>query len=133
MRILSLPSKGAIVMGREAGLAVLCLLLSIQAPAQQRVRIQVHAGQVIGPFKSAWAYVGHDEPNYTYSPKGRALLIQLAALSPYAFHDHTHNLLTTGNGSRAPKWGSTNVYTEDASGRPVYNWAILDRIFDTYP
>jgi len=30
------------------------------------------------------------------------------------------------------KWGSTNAYTEDAAGHPVYDWSILDRIFDTY-
>ena len=30
------------------------------------------------------------------------------------------------------KWGSTNAYTEDASGKPVYDWTITDRIFDTY-
>ena len=28
--------------------------------------------------------------------------------------------------------GSTNAYTEDAAGNPVYNWVILDRIFDTF-
>ena len=32
----------------------------------------------------------------------------------------------------ALKWGSTNIYTEDAQGRPVYDWTIVDRIFDTY-
>jgi xylan 1,4-beta-xylosidase len=31
-----------------------------------------------------------------------------------------------------PKWGSTNAYTEDEQGRPVYDWTILDRIFDSY-
>jgi xylan 1,4-beta-xylosidase len=30
------------------------------------------------------------------------------------------------------KWGSTNIYTEDAAGNPVYSWTILDRIFDTF-
>jgi xylan 1,4-beta-xylosidase len=30
------------------------------------------------------------------------------------------------------KWGSTGVYREDAAGRPVYSWTLLDRIFDTY-
>src|SRR5262249_47117074 len=30
------------------------------------------------------------------------------------------------------KWGSTNAYTEDANGKPVYDWTIVDRIFDTY-
>jgi xylan 1,4-beta-xylosidase len=44
----------------------------------------------------------------------------------------THNLLNTGDGTPALKWGSTNVYSEDARGRPVYDWTVLDRIFDTY-
>ncbi|HEY2882422.1 MAG TPA: hypothetical protein VGJ15_08315, partial [Pirellulales bacterium] len=44
----------------------------------------------------------------------------------------THNLLTSGDGTPALKWGSTNAYTEDANGNPVYSWTILDRIFDTY-
>jgi xylan 1,4-beta-xylosidase len=43
-----------------------------------------------------------------------------------------HNLFTTGDGSASLKWGSTNVYTEDASGKAVYSWTILDRIFDTF-
>jgi xylan 1,4-beta-xylosidase len=44
----------------------------------------------------------------------------------------THNLLTTGDGTPALKWGSSNAYTEDREGRAVYDWTILDRIFDTY-
>ena len=44
----------------------------------------------------------------------------------------THNLLTTGDGTPALKWGSSNAYTEDQQGRAVYDWTILDRIFDTY-
>jgi xylan 1,4-beta-xylosidase len=43
-----------------------------------------------------------------------------------------HNLLTTGDGKAALKWGSTNAYTEDANGQPVYNWHLVDSIFDTY-
>ena len=42
-----------------------------------------------------------------------------------------HNLLTSGDGKHALKWGSTNVYTEDAAGNPVYDWTILDRIVDS--
>ena len=79
-----------------------------------------------------WAWVGHDEPNYTYSEEGRNLLAKLAQLSPYRVHDRTHNLLTSGDGTPALKWGSTNAFTRDASGRPVYNWTIIDKIFDTY-
>src|SRR5207248_6568333 len=43
-----------------------------------------------------------------------------------------HNLLTSGDGSASLKWGSTNAYTEDAAGHPVYDWKIIDRIFDTF-
>ena len=79
-----------------------------------------------------WAWFGHDEPNYTYMKDGKKLLSELAALSPTPVFVRTHNLLTTGDGTPALKWGSTNAYTEDAQGRPVYDWTIVDRIFDTY-
>ena len=41
-------------------------------------------------------------------------------------------MLTSGDGTPALKWGSTGAYSENADGQPVYNWTILDRIFDTY-
>jgi xylan 1,4-beta-xylosidase len=44
----------------------------------------------------------------------------------------THNLLTSGDGTPALKWGSTNAYNEDEAGNPVYDWTIIDRIFDAY-
>ncbi len=40
--------------------------------------------------------------------------------------------LVTGKGEYGLKWGSTNAYTEDASGAPIYDWTIVDRIFDAY-
>ncbi|MDQ3844980.1 MAG: beta-xylosidase [Bacteroidota bacterium] len=85
-----------------------------------------------GPLKHIWAYFGYDEPNYTYMKDGRKLLTELAELSPVPVYVRTHNLLTTGDGTPALKWGSTNAYTEDAQGNPVYNWKIVDSIFDTY-
>ena len=63
---------------------------------------------------------------------GQKLLAQLAALSPQPVYIRTHNLLTSGDGTPALKWGSTGVYSEDDQGRPRYDWTILDRIFDTY-
>jgi xylan 1,4-beta-xylosidase len=80
-----------------------------------------------------WAWFGNDEPNYAYMPDGRKLLSELAeAASPVPVFFRTHNLLTTGDGTPALKWGSTNAYTEDANGRPVYDWTIVDRIIDAY-
>ena len=96
------------------------------------VHITVHADQSDGTLEPIWSFVGYDEPNYTYAPNGRKLLAELSALSPAPVYVRTHNLLTTGDGSASLKWGSTNVYTEDETGKPVYSWTILDRIFDTF-
>jgi xylan 1,4-beta-xylosidase len=79
-----------------------------------------------------WAWFGHDEANYTYMKDGRKLLTELAALSPAPVYIRTHNLLTSGDGTAALKWGSTNAYTEDSTGSPRYDWTIVDRIFDAY-
>jgi xylan 1,4-beta-xylosidase len=53
-------------------------------------------------------------------------------LSRTPVYIRTHNLLTTGNGVPALKWSSTNAYTEGAAGKPVYDWTIIDKVFDTY-
>jgi xylan 1,4-beta-xylosidase len=98
----------------------------------QRVAIHVDASARKGPMTNMWAFFGYDEPNYTYMKDGQKLLSELAALSPVPVFVRAHNLLTTGDGTPALKWGSTNAYTEDASGKPKYDWTIVDRIFDTY-
>jgi len=97
-----------------------------------KVSIHIDASSRRGAMTPMWAFFGHDEPNYTYMPDGRKLLSELASLSPVPVNVRVHNLLTTGDGTPALKWGSTNAYTEDANGRPVYDWTIVDRIFDTY-
>jgi len=96
------------------------------------VEIRVDARVPRGPLTPMWAWFGNDEPNYVYMRDGRQLLGELADLSPVPVHFRAHNLLTTGDGTAALKWGSTNVLTRDAAGRPFYDWTILDRILDTY-
>lgn len=83
-------------------------------------------------MKPIWAWFGYDEPNYTYMKNGKKLLSELSALGPETVYVRCHNLLTSGDGTPALKWGSTNAYTEDENGNPVYNWSITDSIFDTY-
>lgn len=95
------------------------------------VRIRVDAADRQGPLRPVYSYFGYDEPNYTYMKDGKKLLSQLAAASPVTVHVRVHNLLTTGDGMPALKWGSTNAYTEDAVDRPRYDWTLIDRIFDT--
>src|SRR5215475_11133335 len=111
-----------------------CILLLAAHPleAQQSVAIQAYFDQTQGALPLLWNFFGYDDPNYTYAPNGEKLLGEIAALSPRPAYIRTHNLLTTGNGDASLKWGSTNAYTEDAQGRPIYSWTIVDRIFDTY-
>jgi len=63
---------------------------------------------------------------------GQKLLSELGELKPKEVFFRTHSLLVTDEGNHALKWGSTNAYTEDAYGNPIYDWKIVDRIFDTY-
>jgi len=110
----------------------ICLAVALPIVNAQPVSIEVDAARSLGPMKPVWSYFGYDEPNYTYMKDGRKLLSELSALSPVPVYVRVHSLLNTGEGTAALKWGSTNAYTEDASGNPVYDWTIVDRIFDTY-
>jgi len=109
-----------------------CYPCLAQQNGQQSVTISVDLNKTTGTMYPFWAWFGHDEPNYTYMKDGKKLLSELAALSPVPVHLRVHNLLTSGDGTPALKWGSTNAYTEDARGNPVYNWRIIDSVFDTY-
>ena len=98
----------------------------------QSPEVTVDLKQEIAPMTPVWAWFGYDEPNYTYMKDGKKLLSEIAALSPVSVYVRTHSLLVTGDGEAALKWGSTNAYTEDVNGNPIYNWKIVDSIFDTY-
>jgi len=115
---------------------VLLILLSMlikqiygQQPAYE---IVIDAKKKVGSLKPIWAYFGYDEPNYTYMKDGRKLLTELAQMNKVPVHVRVHNLLTTGDGTPALKWGSTNAYTEDGKDNAIYDWHIVDSIFDTF-
>ena len=110
---------------------LLVRLACAQENSEPQVDINVDYNEVVGHLQPVWTYFGYDEPNYTYAPNGEKLLKELRALTPSPVYVRMHNLLTSGDGSGSLKWGSTNVYTEDAAGQPVYQWAIVDYIFDT--
>jgi xylan 1,4-beta-xylosidase len=113
-----------------------CLTLPARLPAAAQdpfpVTIRVDASRDVGEMKPIWRFFGADEPNYGTMMDGRRLLTELGGLRPREVYFRAHNLLCTGDGTASFKWGSTNAYSEDAQGRPVYDWTILDRIFDTY-
>ncbi len=116
-------------------LTALCFIatagfLPAQAAKSFPVKIEVDAARPLGPLKPIWRFFGADEPNYTYMKDGKKLLGELGELKPREVFFRTHSLLVTGEGTHGLKWGSTNAYTEDAQGNPVYDWTIVDRIFD---
>ena len=109
-----------------------CLAPCASADEPFPVHIRVDAANTLGELKPIWRFFGADEPNYAYMKDGAKLLGELGELRRGEVFFRTHNLLTTGDGTPALKWGSTNAYTEDANGKPIYDWTIVDRIFDTY-
>jgi len=109
-----------------------CHFCSAQAPAPFPVAISVDAAKSVGPVQPFWRFFGADEPNYAYMKDGKKLLGELGQLGKPQVYFRAHNLLTSGDGAYALKFGSTSAYKEDAKGNPIYDWTINDRIFDTY-
>ena len=105
------------------------LSLSAQEPNSFPVTITVNAAQTSGPLKPIWRFFGADEPNYATMKNGEKLIRELGEMAPKRVYFRAHNLLTSGDGTPAMKWGSTGAYSEDAQGKPVYSWKILDGIF----
>ena len=113
--------------------SILLLLFSFHAIAGDSfpVSVRVDAAKTTGELKPIWRFFGADEPNYAYMKNGRKLVGELGEMAPTRVFFRAHNLLTSGDGTPALKWGSTGAYREE-QGMPVYDWTILDRIFDTY-
>lgn len=120
------PAAPAIAQGPAAGVTA-----PVAAPVRE-VTVTVDARTSMGPLPPAWRFFGADEPNYATMKDGRKLLVQLGDLKRGEVFFRTHNLLNTGDGTAAFKWGSTNAYREGPDGRPVYDWTIVDNIIDTY-
>ena len=96
-----------------AASAQLGIAASPAASTPAPVKLTVDAAKVQGPMTPIWAWFGYDEPNYTTAPNGKKLLSDIAALSPVPVYVRAHNLMTSGDGSYALKWGSTDMYSED--------------------
>ena len=103
-----------------------------QVPASGPVAIQVDLEKSRGSYKPIYSWFGYDESNYTTMKYGKQLLGELHDLSPVPVYIRAHHLLTSGNGVAELKWSSSNVYSLDAGGRPVYDFTITDQTFDEF-
>ncbi len=112
-------------------LVLVVVVLSSRICAQLSiVSVRVDATQRGKPLRHVWQYYGYDECNYTTTPDCKALMRTVAQINPEPVYLRQHFLLNSGDGIATPKWSSTNVYTEDENGRPVYDWRIMDGIMD---
>jgi xylan 1,4-beta-xylosidase len=101
-----------------------------QAQTNPAVIVKVDGAAKAELLRHVWSYYGYDECNYTTSVGGRQLIKDLVAINTAPAYLRAHHLLTSGDGKPSLKWSSTNVYTEDADGKPVYDWKIMDEIMD---
>jgi xylan 1,4-beta-xylosidase len=96
----------------------------------QAVSISIDGTAPGAPLERVWPNHGYDEVNYSTTAEGEALLKTLAEAHTAPVHVRSHFLLNTGNGTPSLKWGSTNVYTEDSAGKPIYSGTLTDGIMD---
>ena len=95
------------------------------------VQVRADASRSAGTLEHHWQYFGYDECNFTCSPGGTTLTAKLGQLGKPCYI-RTHHMLCTGNLRGSWKWGSTNVYTEDRNGCPVYDYGTIDRMIDIW-
>src|ERR1700733_4407951 len=120
---------------RKLVLTLFCAV-AIQAGSQvsepTSVSIQVDLTKPEGPYTPIYRWFGYDESNYTTMQYGNQLLGELHDLSPAPVNIRAHHLLTGGNGVEELKWSSSNVFSLDAAGKPVYDFTITDQAFDEF-
>ena len=121
---------------RNFVIALLCfagIAASGQTPAPSvPVAIHVDLAASKGAYNPIGSWFGYDEINFTNGKYGSQLLPELHDLSAAPVYIRAHHLLTSGDGQPKLKWSSTNVFSLDATGKPVYDFKILDQIFDEY-
>ena len=96
----------------------------------ETVLVNVDATKPGEPLQHVWQFYGYDECNYTTTPNCIDLMKTVSQINFEPVYLRQHFLLNSGNGKAALKWGSTNVYTENTQGQPIYYWPIMDGILD---
>lgn len=92
--------------------------------------VRIDCGAPLGPLRRIWTSFGFDEINWTSTPTGKRHLRTIAAFAERPYYVRSHYIFNSGIGWSLPHWGAGNVYHEDASGRPFYDFAIADQVYD---
>ena len=121
-----------VAVGLVTGAAMTAAAQDSAPDTSKTVEIKVDLAKKVGRYEPIYRWFGFDEANYATAPNGRKLLGELHDMSPVPVYIRSHHLLTSGDGTPELKWSSTGVYREDAQGHAVYEWKILDGIFDAF-
>ena len=116
----------------KLGCILSAALLAAACQAQTTVNVSVDLSKPQGVYKPIYSWFGYDESNYTTTKNGMQLLRELHDLTPAPVYIRAHHLLTSGNGVPELKWSSSNVFSLDQNGKPVYDFTITDQTFDAY-
>ena len=92
------------------------------AAAARAAHVEVDCRRWDGILRRIWTSFGCDELNWTATPRGKQNLATLHAFMETPYTLRAHNLYTSGTGRGLPHWSSSNVYHEDATGRPLYDY-----------
>jgi xylan 1,4-beta-xylosidase len=115
-------------------IALICAAVIVVAAQSTPTPVSIHVDLTTtkGSYKPIYSWFGYDESNYTTMKYGRQLLTELHDLSPAPVYIRAHHLLTSGTGVAELKWSSSNVFSLDAQGRPIYDFTITDQTFDAW-
>jgi xylan 1,4-beta-xylosidase len=100
------------------------------APHVSEAHVRIDASDDQGPITRVWESIGYDEINWTYTPTGKRLLLAFADFSGSSYYVRPHYVFCSGSGFGIPHWGSGNVYHEDETGDPYYDFTIVDQAYD---
>ena len=92
--------------------------------------VRVDCAARLGPLRRIWTSFGYDEINWTSTPAGKRALRVIGEFAEQPYYVRSHYIFNSGIGWSLPHWGAGNVYHEDAAGRPFYDFAIADRVYD---
>jgi xylan 1,4-beta-xylosidase len=104
----------------------------VSAPAAHvtAATVRVDAGAARGPLRRIWTSFGFDEINWTSTPTGKRHLRTIGDFAEQPYYVRSHYVFNSGIGWSLPHWGAGNVYHEDAAGRPFYDFALVDQVYD---
>ena len=96
----------------------------------RQATVRVDCGDWRGRLRRIWTSLGYDELNWTYTRNGRHALAVVGALAERPYYVRPHYIFNSGIGWSLPHWGAGNVYHEDETGAPFYDWTIADQVYD---